>query len=71
MISNIPAFAVHQDYQARHSDMLAAARRGKDAEVVLRSGWSSWNQRPGVTFNGQTIRWIGLDFASSQQNRQP
>jgi hypothetical protein len=26
MISNIPAFAVHQDYQARHSDMLAAAR---------------------------------------------
>ena len=38
MISNIPAFAVHQDYQLRHSDMLAAARRGKDAEVVLRSG---------------------------------
>ena len=26
MISNIPAFAVHQDYQKRHSDMLAAAR---------------------------------------------
>ena len=42
MISNIPAFAVHQDYQARHSDMLAAARRGKDAEVVLRYGWQPY-----------------------------
>jgi hypothetical protein len=29
MRSNIPAFAVHQDYQARHSDMLATARTGK------------------------------------------
>jgi hypothetical protein len=42
MISNIPAFAVHQDYQARHSDMLASARRGKDAEVVLRASWQPY-----------------------------
>jgi hypothetical protein len=44
MRSNIPAFAVHQDYQLRHSDMLATARQGKDTEVVLRSGLQPYLQ---------------------------
>ena len=52
MISNIPAFAVHQDYQARHSDMLAAARRGKDAEVVLRSGLQPYPEK--LYFGGRS-----------------
>jgi hypothetical protein len=38
MISNLPVVALQQEFQARHSDMLAAARRGKLAdpnEVVV------------------------------------
>jgi hypothetical protein len=73
MISNIPAFAVHQGYQARHSDMLAAARRGKDAEIELRSGWSSWKLCPGsppILSNGAKVRWIAWDLASPKEIAQ-
>jgi hypothetical protein len=46
MISNIPAFAVHQDYQARHSDMLAAARQVLTIErlpdVPLHAEWQPY-----------------------------
>jgi hypothetical protein len=69
MRSNIPTFAVHQDYQARHSDMLAAAR---GEGVQIRSGileiWRGrevWISRPPTE-----IRWIGRDLASSWEISQ-
>lgn len=52
MISNIPAFAVHQDYQARHSDMLAAARRGKDEQVASWSGLQPYPEK--LYFDGRS-----------------
>jgi hypothetical protein len=73
MISNIPAFAMHQDYQARHSDMLAAARgevfpdwyESHQRPSVVRPGWSVWRScAPAEFFNETKIRWIGWDLAS-------
>jgi hypothetical protein len=48
MISNIPSFAVHQDYQARHSDMLAAARQPVSANPF--HGWYEEDQEASVVF---------------------
>jgi hypothetical protein len=69
MISNIPAFAVHQDYQSRHSDMLAAARgEGVQIRSGIREIWRGrevWISHPPTE-----IRWIAWDLASPDEIEQ-
>jgi hypothetical protein len=71
MISNIPAFAVHQDYQAQHSDMLAAARGD-----VLPPNQVAARRKVNMFVYDKVRRTLVLNrwferLASSQQNRQP
>jgi hypothetical protein len=71
MISNIPAFAVHQDYQSRHSDMLAAAR----SDALPPDQVSARRKVNPFVYDKvkRTLvpnRWFER-LASSQQNRQP
>jgi hypothetical protein len=68
MISNIPTFAMHQDYQMRHSDMLAAARRGDlydPSKPTIQS--VIWNSFPQITeiYRGLRINWRPM--AGAQQ----
>lgn len=63
MISNIPAFAAHQDYQLRHADMLAAARgEGSGSITEIYCGRRvNWQPMPGPQtefLNEPTTKYI-------------
>jgi hypothetical protein len=58
MISNIPTFTQDQDFQARHADMLAAAR----GKIFPKAGallWTVWRPLP--------IRWDDESLTAQQR----
>ena len=65
MISNIPTFTQHQDFQARHADMLAAARGQVTPKMAGKGSllWTCWQtlpRDPRITVSRALARELGM-----------